>query len=86
MSRDHPEDSELGARIARYELAARMQLATADVCDVASEPASVHEFYGTRDTNKLKAGFARNCLLARRLLERGWGVIAPVVHQPFRLR
>src|SRR5581483_4838368 len=69
--REHPGDSELGARIASYELAARMQLAAADVCDIANEPPSMHDLYGTQDTNKLKAGFARNCLLARRLLERG---------------
>jgi len=70
-SREHPGDAELSARIASYELAAKMQLAAADVADLANEPASIHKLYGTDDANHLKSGFARNCLLARRLLERG---------------
>jgi hypothetical protein len=67
----HPGESELQARIAAYELAARMQLSAPEVSDFASESASTHKRYGTDDANKLKAGYARNCLLARRLLERG---------------
>jgi len=69
--RQHPGDSELSARIASYELAAKMQLEAARVSDLSNEPASVHAMYGTQDANPLKAGFARNCLLARRLLEQG---------------
>ena len=69
--RQHPGDTELSARIASYELAARMQLRAAEVGDLAAEPASIQEMYGINDANKTKAGFARNCLLARRLLERG---------------
>jgi hypothetical protein len=65
-----PDDTELAARIAGHELAARMQLKASEVADLSREPKSVHEEYGTNDTNKSKAGFARNCLLARRLLER----------------
>jgi hypothetical protein len=38
---------------------------------LADEPASIHRLYGTDDPNPLKAAYARNCLLARRLLERG---------------
>ena len=67
----HPGDTELMARIASYELAARMQLAAAEVSDLSGESKTVQELYGVNDPNKLKAGFARNCLLARRLLERG---------------
>jgi len=67
----HPGESELQARIAAYELAARMQLSAPEVSDFASESATTHKRYGTDDPNKLKAGYARNCLLARRLLERG---------------
>jgi hypothetical protein len=67
----HPGDTELTARIASYELAARMQLRAAEVADLSRESAAIHASYGTGDSNKLKAGFARNCLLARRLLERG---------------
>ena len=68
---EHPGSSELRARMAAYELAARMQLSAPEVADLASEPAWVHRLYGTDDPNRLKAAYARNCLLARRLLERG---------------
>ena len=67
----HPGDTDLSARIASYELAARMQLSAAEVGDLSSESSATHALYGTDDSNKLKAGFARNCLLARRLIERG---------------
>jgi hypothetical protein len=64
-------DSELAARISSYELAARMQLSVPEVSDLSSEPEHIRKLYGTEDANTLKAGFARNCLLARRLIERG---------------
>jgi hypothetical protein len=67
----HPGDTELAARIASYELAARMQLKAAEAGDLSKESGPTRGLYGADDTNKLKAGFARNCLLARRLLERG---------------
>lgn len=67
----HPAESDLQARIAAYELAARMQLSAPEVSDLSREPEVVHAQYGTRDGNELKAAYARNCLLARRLLERG---------------
>ena len=67
----HPGDGDLSARIASYELAGRMQLAAAEVGDLRGESAATQEFYGVNNTNKNKAGFAKNCLLARRLLERG---------------
>ena len=67
----NPQDSELMARIASYELAARLQMKAAEVADLTRESAAVHRFYGTDDRNPDRAGFARNCLLARRLLERG---------------
>jgi hypothetical protein len=67
-----PGQSELQARMAAYELAARMQLSAPEVTELAAETKSTHRLYGTDDpTNKLKAAYARNCLLARRLLERG---------------
>lgn len=65
------ENDELRARMAAYELAARMQLAAPEVSDLSDEPAHVHEFYGTSDGNALKAAYAKNCLLARRFLEQG---------------
>jgi hypothetical protein len=64
------DDSQLAARIASYEMAARMQLKASEVADLSKEPKRVHDEYGTGDSNRWKAGFARNCLLARRLLER----------------
>lgn len=67
----HPGDSELSARIASYELAARMQLSAAEVSDFSRESPAILELYGANDSNNLKARFAKNCLLARRLLERG---------------
>jgi len=67
----HPGDSDLSARIASYELAAKMQLSAAEVSDLSRESRATFELYGANDPNKLKAGFAKNCLLARRLIERG---------------
>lgn len=67
----HPGDSTLGARIAAYELAARMQASAPDVSNLAHESRLTHTHYGTDSSNKLLAAYARNCLLARRLLERG---------------
>ncbi len=65
-------DSELAARIASYELAARMQLSVPELTDLANEPAHVLKAYGADDTqNAVRAGYAKNCILARRLLERG---------------
>jgi hypothetical protein len=67
----NPGESELRARMASYELAARMQLAAPEVTDFKSESATTHKLYGIDDGNPLKSAYARNCLLARRLLERG---------------
>ncbi|QOV91310.1 DUF1501 domain-containing protein [Humisphaera borealis] len=64
-------NDELTARMSAYELAARMQMATPEVADLSREPAEVHTLYGTDDKNALKAAYARNCLLARRFLEKG---------------
>lgn len=66
-----PGDEELRARIAAYELAGRMQVSAPEVTELGSEPSSIHRLYGTDDPNPLKAAYARNCLLARRMLERG---------------
>jgi hypothetical protein len=66
----NPGDSELSARIASYELAAKMQLRAAEVSDLTHESDFIKEAYGVNDSNKTKASYARNCLLARRLLER----------------
>ena len=61
-------DPEIATRIDQYELAYRMQTSVPELMDITSEPQSVHELYGT---NPGKKSFANNCLLARRLVERG---------------
>ncbi|MEK6235597.1 MAG: DUF1501 domain-containing protein [Planctomycetales bacterium] len=67
-----PADDQLIGRIASYELAARMQLSVPEVTDLRSEPKHVLEMYGADDVkNAPKAAFARNCILARRLIEKG---------------
>lgn len=67
----HPGSSELRARMASYELSAKMQLTAPEVSDLSRESQSIHDLYKTSDPNKLKAAYARNCLLARRFLEQG---------------
>jgi Protein of unknown function (DUF1501) len=73
MNRDfldeNPGDSTLAARIRSYELAARMQLTVPEVTKIDGETAATHRLYGL--DNNITEGFGRNCLLARRLLERG---------------
>ncbi len=67
----HPGHSDLAARIAAYELAARMQLSAPEVTDISKENAATRALYGADSPDPLKASYARNCILARRLLERG---------------
>ncbi|MEX2673771.1 MAG: DUF1501 domain-containing protein [Phycisphaeraceae bacterium] len=66
---DRPGDTRLESRIASYELAARMQLNAADVFDIENEPSHAISMYGA-DAEPTQ-NFGRNCLIARRLLERG---------------
>jgi hypothetical protein len=61
-------DPEISTRIAAYEMAFKMQSSVPGLMDVASEPASIHEMYGTTPG---EPSYANNCLLARRLVERG---------------
>ena len=68
----HPGDAKLAARIASYELAARMQLSVPAITDLSTEPAHILKQYGADDPeNADKAAFAKNCILARRLIEQG---------------
>jgi hypothetical protein len=62
-------DPEIQTRIAQYELAARMQTSVPELADVAGEPESTFALYG-EDARK-PGTYARNCLMARRLAERG---------------
>jgi hypothetical protein len=65
---DQVGDREIATRIAAYEMAYRMQTSVPELMDLSKEPRAVHEAYGTEPG---KASFANNCLLARRLVERG---------------
>ncbi|QDU93221.1 DUF1501 domain-containing protein [Lignipirellula cremea] len=64
-------DSSLAARIASYELAARMQLSAPQISDLSREPQHLLTQYGADSKNETKAAFAKNCILARRLIESG---------------
>lgn len=61
-------DPETLTRVAQYELAFRMQAEASDAFDISQEPAGIHQLYGTQPGRE---SFANNCLLARRLAERG---------------
>ena len=61
-------DPEIATRISQYELAYRMQTSVPELMDISQESAATHEMYGTKPG---KTSFANNCLLARRLVERG---------------
>lgn len=65
----NPADSALAARIASYELAFRMQTHATEAVDLRGESAAIQNLYGL--DNKTSHHFGRNCLLARRLVERG---------------
>jgi len=73
FNRDHeinrPGDSRLAARIATYELAARLQSSAPEVLDLSGESQATTSLYGL--DNPTTEDFGRNCLIARRLLERG---------------
>ena len=62
-------DPEIATRIAQYELAFRMQTSVPELADVSDEPAGTFELYG--EDAKQPGSYAANCLLARRLAERG---------------
>lgn len=61
-------DPEIATRIASYEMAYKMQSSVPDLVDISAEPPQIHEMYGTEPGKK---SFANNCLLARRLVQRG---------------
>ena len=67
--RTRPGELELEARIANFELAARMQLSATDALDLSSETKATHEMYGLN--NPTTKSYGRRCLMARRLIERG---------------
>ncbi|MFN6137458.1 MAG: DUF1501 domain-containing protein [Planctomycetota bacterium] len=67
--REHPGDTRFDARIASYELAAKMQLSAPEAFDLSKETSQTHTDYGLGDPST--DDFGRRCLLARRLVERG---------------
>ncbi|MDF9796409.1 hypothetical protein OKW21_001672 [Catalinimonas alkaloidigena] len=62
------QDPEILTRISQYEMAFRMQTSVPEVMDINKEPEHIHKMYGTEPG---KSSFANNCLLARRLVEKG---------------
>jgi hypothetical protein len=67
--RGHANQLQLDARIASYELAARLQLEASDALDIAKESAATREMYGIGQ--EPTDSYGRRCLMARRLVERG---------------
>jgi hypothetical protein len=63
-------DPEINTRIAQYEMAFRMQTSVPELTDLSDEPQEILDLYGINDSG-VDGGFARNCLLARRMVERG---------------
>ena len=68
VEQEATDDPEIATRIAQYELAFKMQTSVPGLMDLSKEPKSVLEMYGTSGAD---GSFAANCLLARRLAERG---------------
>lgn len=68
LSNNTLDDPEIATRIAQYEMAFRMQTSVPQLMDISDEPRRILDMYGTRGGD---GTFASNCLLARRLAERG---------------
>ena len=64
-------DGQVEAAIENYETAFRMQAAVPELCDISDESAKTRQLYGIDSQDSEKAAYARQCLLARRLVERG---------------
>ncbi|MGN6495392.1 MAG: DUF1501 domain-containing protein [Agriterribacter sp.] len=62
------KDPEILSRISQYEMAYKMQMSVPEAMDISDEPAYIHEMYGTKPGRE---SFANNCLLARKLVEKG---------------
>lgn len=69
LSHERLRDPEISARIRQYELAYRMQTAVPDIVDLKQENQHILDLYGIKDASE--DSFAKNCLLARRLVESG---------------
>lgn len=71
----YPGDADLAARIASYELAGRMQMSVPEIMDLAGESEAIKNEYGVDTGTELKREYAKNCILARRLVEKGVRVV-----------
>src|SRR5437660_9953509 len=69
MKLEQAGDPEIATRIAQYELAYRMQTSVPELTDISGEPKSTFDLYG--DDARKPGSYAFNCLLARRMAERG---------------
>jgi hypothetical protein len=69
LALDAAGDPETAARMQSYEMAYRLQVSAPELMDIASESAETLQLYGVKDPKE--SSYARNCLLARRLVERG---------------
>jgi len=69
MTLDEYQDPETQARIDQYEMAFRMQTAVPELADLSKEKADIHDRYGPE--SRKPGTYASNCILARRLAERG---------------
>lgn len=70
-----PGDANLAGRIASYELAGKMQTSVPDVMDLSGETNATLESYGVESGTELRREYAKNCILARRLIEKGVRVV-----------
>ena len=68
---ERTKDADIEAAVRNYETAYRMQTSVPSVCDLSNESNATLDMYGANDGDKEKAAYARQCLLARRLVERG---------------
>jgi hypothetical protein len=73
LLREDRQDSEIDTRIAQYEMAFRMQTSVPELTDMKDEPQSILDLYGVKKPGD--GSFASNCLLARRMLERGVRIV-----------
>ena len=70
-----PGDADLAGRIASYELAGKMQASVPEVMDLSGETEATLKSYGVEGGSELRGHYARNCILARRLIEQGVRVV-----------
>ena len=70
-----PGDADLAARISSYELAGKMQTSVPNVMNLSGEPNFILDEYGVNSGTDLKRKYAKNCILARKLIEKGVRVV-----------